>query len=74
MQMYGTLIFLVYSAWAIYSGYKWINGRYEWLEQSELTTRICKGLAILGAGYIVGGWTIVKWVIMLSVRLVDGFR
>lgn len=69
-----TVFWIAYSVWAVYSGYKWINGRYEWLEQPELSNRICKVLAILGVGYFVGAWNIGKWVVMLAIRLTDGFR
>jgi len=70
--MEGMLIFLIYSAWAVWSGYKWINGRYEWLEQPELVNKICKALAILGAGYVVGAWNIVKWVLRIAIKVAGG--
>lgn len=72
--MEGMLIFLIYSAWAVWSGFKWINGRYEWLEQPGIPNKICKALAALAAGYVVGAWTIVKWVVMIGIRITDGFR
>ena len=70
--MEGMLIFLIYSAWAVWSGYKWINGRYEWLEQPAITNKICKALAILGAGYVVGAWNIVKWVLRIAIKVAGG--
>ncbi len=72
--MEGLLIFLVYSAWAVYSGHKWINGRYEWLEQPGIGNKICKALAILGVGYVIGVWNIIKWVFVIAVRITEGFR
>ena len=60
MNSYILVPVVLYTAWAIYSGYKYVNGRYPWLEQPEIAHRICKYAAILGMGYIVGAGTIVK--------------
>lgn len=72
--MEGTLIFILYSAWALFSGYKVINGRFNWLEQKEPANRVCKALAVLGAGYVVGAFYIVWLVIKLALKVADGFR
>ena len=68
------VIFIVYSAWSLYSGYKWLNGRYEWLEQKEPTNQVCKALATVAVGYVIGGWRIVMGVVKLGIRVADGFR
>lgn len=70
----GALIFLVYSAWAVYSGYKMVNGRYAWLEQEGIVNVICKWLAIIGMGYILGVFYLLKWVVKIALRITDGFR
>lgn len=51
MNSYILVPVVLYTAWAIYSGYKYVNGRYPWLEQPEIAHRICKYAAILGMGY-----------------------
>lgn len=50
MNSYIFAAVVLYTAWAIYSGYKYVNGRYQWLEQPEIAHRICKYVAILGMG------------------------
>lgn len=72
--MDGLLIFVIYSAWAIYSGYKFINGRYECLERNETKSKVCKGLAILGAGYVIGAFYFCSLVIKFAIRITDGFK
>lgn len=42
MNSYILVPVVLYTAWAIYSGYKYVNGRYPWLEQPEIAHRICK--------------------------------
>ena len=69
--MEGWIIFLVYSVWALYSGYKMINGKYEWLERQETTNRVCKWLVILGAGYVIGAFYLVWAVIKFAFRITD---
>lgn len=46
MNSYILVPVVLYTAWAIYSGYKYVNGRYPWLEQPEIAHRICKYAAI----------------------------
>jgi hypothetical protein len=71
MNSYIFAAVVLYTAWAIYSGYKYVNGRYQWLEQPEIAHRICKYVAILGMGYIVGAGTIVKWAVVAALRMAD---
>lgn len=68
--MEGTLIFIIYTIWSVYSGYKYIDGRYEQLENNK----VLKVLAIIGAGYIIGGFNICRMVVKLGIRITDGFR
>ena len=44
MNSYILVAVVLYTAWAIYSGYKYVNGRYPWLEQPEIAHRICSGI------------------------------
>ena len=71
MNSYILVPVVLYTAWAIYSGYKYVNGRYPWLEQPEIAHRICKYVAMLGMGYIVGAGTIVKWAVVAALRMAD---
>lgn len=73
-ELDGLLIFAVYSVWAVYSGYKMINGRYEWLERKETANKVCKAIAVLGAGYLIGGFYLIWWVIKVAFRVTDGFK
>lgn len=72
--MEGWIIFAVYTVWAIYSGFKWLNGRCAWLEVKEPVNKVCKVLAAVGAGYVIGIWTIAVWVIKIGISLTDGFH
>ncbi len=72
--MDGLIIFLAYSAIALFAGYKMINGKYEWLERQDTKNRVCKWLAVLGAGYVIGAFYLVWMVIKLAFRITDGFR
>ena len=44
------LIILAYSGWALYSGYKAVSGRWEWLDRNEPLSIIAKVVV----GYVVG--------------------
>lgn len=68
------LIFIVYSAWAVFSGYRIINGRFDWLEQKETKNKVCKVLAVLGTGYVVGVLYIGYLVIKVAFKVTDGFK
>lgn len=72
--MDGWVFFVLYTIWALISGYKMVNGRYAWLERKEPANRICKGLVILAAGYAIGGFYLMWMVIRLALRVTDGFR
>lgn len=67
----GILIFLAYSALAIYSGYKMVNGRYAWLERDGIGTKICKCLVVLGAGYVIGVFYLIWLIIRIALKITD---
>ena len=71
MNVYFAIAIALYTVWAIRSGYRYINGRYVWLEQPGVASRICKYAAILGIGYIVGVGTIVKWAVVAALNMAD---
>ncbi len=47
------VIVLVYTVWAVYSGYKFLTGRYEWLDRKEPVNRIVKGVLSVLVGYVI---------------------
>lgn len=48
------VVFIVYLIWAIYSGYKFVNGRFRFLEQKKPANKVLKVLAIIIIGFIYG--------------------
>lgn len=50
------LVVILYSAWAIYAGYRFMTGRSEWLERDAPLNKIAKiGISVL-VGYIIGAF------------------
>lgn len=47
------VIVLVYTVWAVYSGYKFLTGRCEWLDRKEPVNRIVKGVLSVLVGYVI---------------------
>lgn len=68
------IIFMAYTVWAVYSGHKWIQGRYEWLERKETANKVCKVFASVVVGYIIGAGIIVIGAVKLGMRITEGFR
>ena len=67
----GTLeiIMILYTFWALYSGWKFITGRIAWCEQGGVPNKIVKvGLSIV-AGYIIGAF----YLIYLIFKLIFSF-
>lgn len=54
-----TLLILAYTAWAIYSGYKVLTGRSEWLDRKEPINIAVKIVLSIGAGYIIGAFYLI---------------
>ena len=50
------IIFLVYTGWAIYSGYNFLSGRSEWLDNSAILNRIVKIVLSIVLGYFIGAF------------------
>lgn len=50
------ILILAYTAWAIYSGFKVVSGRWEWLDRKAPVNRIAKfGVSIL-VGYVIAAF------------------
>ena len=51
-----TILIIAYSIWAIYSGWKWVTGRWNWLEIKRPVNVIAKIVATVAVGYIIGAY------------------
>ena len=51
-----SVLILVYTSWAIYSGYKVMTGRSEWLDRREPVSLVCKCVLSVIVGYIIGAF------------------
>lgn len=49
-----TILIIAYSAWAIYSGFKVLTGRSEWLDTKSPVNIIVKIVLSIVVGYIIG--------------------
>lgn len=66
------IIIIAYSAWAIYSGYKFLTGRSSWLDQKALKNRIVKVLLSIVVGYFIGAFYLVIVIFKIVARVVRG--
>lgn len=64
------ILIIAYTAWAIYSGFKIVSGRSEWLDRKEPINIIVKVLACIVVGYIVGAF----YLIYLILKLIGIFK
>lgn len=67
----GVLIFILYSAWALYSGWKYVKQR-GWCQGEGAGALVGRIAAAVGVGYVIGGWNIVKGVIWLGIHIAGG--
>lgn len=65
-----TLLILAYTAWAIYSGYRILTGRSEWLDRRAPANMIVKFILSVIVGYFVGAF----YLIYLILKLMGLFR
>ncbi len=68
----GVLIFVLYSAWAVYSGNKMVSGRIAWLEEPGVANKICKSIASLFVGYVIGSVYLAVQIVKIGIRITDG--
>lgn len=50
---YMEMIFMIYMAWAIYSGYKVMSGRSEWLDKRAPVNMIVKFIVSTIVGFMI---------------------
>lgn len=63
------IIVLIYSAWAIYSGFKVLTGRSAWLDTKAPVNMIVKIALSVVVGYVIG----VFYLIYLILKLIFHF-
>ncbi len=54
-----TVLILAYTAWAIYSGYKVLSGRSEWLDRRAPLNIIVKIVLSIVAGYVIAAFYLI---------------
>lgn len=54
-----TVLILAYTAWAIYSGYKVLSGRSEWLDRRAPLNMIVKIALSLVIGYVIAAFYLI---------------
>ncbi len=54
-----TILILGYTVWAIYSGYKVISGRSEWLDKQKPFNILVKIVLSIFVGYIIAGFYLI---------------
>ncbi len=54
-----TVLVLAYTAWAIYSGFKVLSGRSEWLDRSAPLNMIVKIVLSILVGYVIGAFYLI---------------
>lgn len=54
-----TVLILAYTAWAIYSGYKFLSGRSEWLDKSAPLNIIVKIMLSVAVGYVIAAFYLI---------------
>lgn len=67
-----TIIIVAYSAWAIYSGYKFLTGRSPWLDQKAPKNQIVKVLLSIIVGYFIGAFYLIIVLFKIIARVVRG--
>lgn len=51
-----TVLFFAYMGWAIYSGYKVVSGRSEWLDRRAPLNMVVKFALSVAVGYVVAAF------------------
>ncbi len=59
MDGFWTIIILIYTAWAIYSGYKILSGRSEWLDRHTPLNIMIKIILSIIVGYFIAAFYLI---------------
>lgn len=66
-------VFILYSLWALYSGWNYVKAQ-GWCQGEGAGPMAGRIAASIGVGYFIGAWNIVKWAVMIGIRITDGFH
>lgn len=66
MNTFVSILLILYSVWAVYSGYRFLSGRSMWLDDRRPINMICKWVLSLVVGYFIG----VFFFIILILKLI----
>lgn len=64
-----SILVLAYTAWAFYSGFRFVSGRSWWLEQRAPVNMVCKCLLSMIIGYFIGAFYLI-YLILLAFRII----
>lgn len=59
------ILIILYSVWAVYSGFRVLSGRSEWLDRSAPLCLICKIILSLIVGYFIGVFFLIYLILKL---------
>ena len=62
-------LIIAYSLWAVYSGFRVLSGKIEWLDRMEPVNLIVKIVLSIVLGYLIGGF----YLVYLALKLVFHF-
>ena len=58
-------LIIAYSLWAVFSGFRVLSGKVEWLDRMEPVNLIVKIVLSIALGYVIGGFYLVYLVLKL---------
>lgn len=61
------IVCLIYMVWAIYAGWKFVNGRFPFLEQKGAGYKVLKGVCVVGSGIFYG----IVYLFLLIFKFID---
>ncbi len=62
------IILIIYALWAYYSGWKWISGRFAFLEKEDVQYKILKAILGFCVGCVIGAFYLLYMVLKLVFR------
>jgi len=68
METMGMVLVLAYCAWGVYSGYKFMSGRSEWLDQKSPLNAFAKIMVSAIVGGFIGAFNLFRLIFGLFGR------
>ncbi len=62
------IIGAIYAIWAYYSGWKWISGRFAYLEKEGIQYKVLKAVIGFCVGCVIGAYYLLYMVLKLIFR------